>query len=243
MVTTLNMIRIEVRKIYHLTGKVTYGVWFKEYTTRFMGLDIDIKPQNGGLEALEEIVDLLHSKGIKNAYIPTYSGNKGFHIDIFFDSYISKKYADRIYNDILENTGYSKTEVELRGGKENRSGYKLPLGVHQKTLRRCDLVKVREPKKHKSREIKNYKHIYKRLKEIKPLSLGDVKELVDIDDKEENNSDTGPEEPEDTKDAEDESQEKPVNPTNQQQADTVMQESNKEQDEVKDEVKDEVNFE
>lgn len=173
----------------HLTGRVTYGVWFKEYTTRFMGIDIDIKPQNGGLDALEELIDLLHLKGIKDAYLPTYSGNKGFHLDVFFKDSINKEYADKIYEYLLDKTGYNSSQIELRGGKNNTSGYKLPLGVHQKTKNRCDLVKVDNPKLHKSHKIGNYKHIYQRLEEIEPLSLDKIKDIVGEDKTQDKNGD------------------------------------------------------
>lgn len=122
----------------HLEGRCALGIYFPQYSSKVLGLDIDF--QNSPSKARMALRVLYHAV---TKYIPpeavicSFSGNKGYHLDIFFAEAIPKGKLETFYHKILDETGYKKTEVEARG--IGSQGYKLPLGWHQKTGGYCYL--------------------------------------------------------------------------------------------------------
>jgi hypothetical protein len=110
----------------HFEGKSTLGVFTPERKTKFISFDIDIMDK----QVLERVYDAL------NSYIPekyihcSWSGNKGYHIDIFFDRLIDKSIVGSFYKVILNDTGYPPNVVECRG--HNQQAVKIPLGFNHK---------------------------------------------------------------------------------------------------------------
>src|SRR5699024_12280194 len=68
----------------------------------------------------------------------TFSGNKGYHVTIFFDDVIDVNLAKRFYYIVLQRLDYKSDEIEFRA--TNSQGVKLPFSVHQKTGKSCYLV-------------------------------------------------------------------------------------------------------
>lgn len=116
----------------HVQGDYTIGVYFPEKHTKFIGLDLDVPD----IEKLESIFNALWSYGIpRESIFMSYSGNKGYHIDIFLNKMIKKTVVYRFYEMLLNELDLSEKELEVRGA--GAQGYKLPLGTHVKTGKYC----------------------------------------------------------------------------------------------------------
>lgn len=127
----------------HLKGVKTFGI-FVDKISKFLTFDIDLKVADKEKEqykkwVLCKVIDCLEEEGLAQYLNISFSGNKGYHIDLIFDKpiktdilqefgrYIIKKYE-------LDNIRAGNKlicEVELRGC--NKQGVKLPLGINRKT--------------------------------------------------------------------------------------------------------------
>lgn len=127
----------------HIKGIQTYGI-FVDRISKFLTFDIDLKVDDKEKEqykkwVLYKVIDCLEQEGLSDYLNISFSGNKGYHIDLIFDKpiktdilqeygkYIIKKYE-------LDNITFNNQlicEVELRGC--NHQGVKLPLGINRKT--------------------------------------------------------------------------------------------------------------
>jgi hypothetical protein len=118
----------------HLDGKKTVAIYTPEEKTKFMSFDIDV-PDTGILETLVETLAV---------YIPrehilcSFSGRKGYHVDLFFSSLVDKSVTDKFYKLILSESGFSSKVVEGRGTMVHQA-LKLPLGFHVDTGAYCYL--------------------------------------------------------------------------------------------------------
>lgn len=118
----------------HIRGEYCIGVYFLEEYTKFIGFDLDIIDT----EKLELVYNTLFTYGIDTTSIfMSYSGNKGFHIDVLIDGLIKKTVVRKFYEMVLAETGLTSKELEIRGA--GAQGYKLPLGYHPKTGSFCFL--------------------------------------------------------------------------------------------------------
>lgn len=127
----------------HIKGNKTCGI-FVNNISKFLTFDIDLKVK--GIEweqynkwILYKVVDVLQEEGLGQYMNISFSGNKGYHIDLIFNNPIKtevlKRYGEYIIkkyqlNDIRVNNKLIG-EVELRGC--NAQGVKIPLGINQKT--------------------------------------------------------------------------------------------------------------
>ena len=130
----------------HIKGKSTLGI-FVSNISKFLTFDIDIKVNKVDKKQIKQYqkwvlyktIEALNSEGI-GQYNISFSGNKGYHVDLIFDKpirttvlkelgkYIINKYE---LNNITDIEGKLIAEVELRGC--NSQGVKLPLGFNRKT--------------------------------------------------------------------------------------------------------------
>jgi len=118
----------------HLNGDYTLGVYFmrEPNKSKFIGLDLDIIDT----ELLERIFNALFTYGIeRNNILMSFSGNKGYHIDIFLDGLLDKETIRKFYELLLHDLSVNRHTLELRGG--NGQGYKLPFGYSNKTGNYC----------------------------------------------------------------------------------------------------------
>ncbi|WP_080845596.1 TOTE conflict system archaeo-eukaryotic primase domain-containing protein [Cytobacillus gottheilii] len=115
----------------HLKGIQTLGVFSGDFLTKFICFDVDYHDNSLAKWYTYKVVDTLINIGIPSEfiYIST-SGNKGYHVDIYFNEMISLQLQKRLFDLVIESGELQKTEqgqIELR---PTQQGLKLPLGVH-----------------------------------------------------------------------------------------------------------------
>lgn len=122
----------------HLQGKRTIGVFSSMYS-KFICFDVDIKKPDFAKWVVYKLIDTLQNFGINEKYIyVSTSGNKGYHVEIFFTKPVQNTILKEFYLLILNNAELLNADygqVELR--PTDSQGVKLPLGIHQKTKKRC----------------------------------------------------------------------------------------------------------
>lgn len=119
----------------HLDGIYALGVFAGEKVTRFISFDVDA----GGKPVVRKVIGTLVRLGFPEDRIyVSISGKKGYHVDMFFDPYIYNEKARNIYDLVIWQGGLDPKKVEFR--PTHTQAIKLPLGIHQKTGRRCWFV-------------------------------------------------------------------------------------------------------
>ncbi len=150
----------------HLNGELTAGIYpvCTDNSVRFMAFDIDISKHyilnsdDAEIERkLEEAGTLALQIAAKLTSLSVYpliefSGNKGYHVWIFFEKPIQAAIAIKFAEIILAKVdlkAYEHIGVEVFP-KQSRVGeggignlIKLPLGVHLKTGKRCNLLDIK----------------------------------------------------------------------------------------------------
>lgn len=122
----------------HLNGKGAYGVFSANDFTKFLTFDVDVK---GDLQRAKwitiKLVESLKEVGVKDKDIHiSFSGNKGYHVDLYFNKPIKNDIAFEFYEMILNYSDCTSKEIEFRPHML-KYGVKLPLGIHQATGKRC----------------------------------------------------------------------------------------------------------
>ncbi|MFW0762081.1 TOTE conflict system archaeo-eukaryotic primase domain-containing protein [Staphylococcus cohnii] len=122
----------------HLDGNLTLGVFAGKHVTKFICFDVDTKEQSRkDADYLRNV--LIYGFDIDDKYIHiSDSGNKGYHIELFFTDPISNKVVKEFYNRVLKHGKFTPKQIELR--PLHQTGVKLPLGIHKVTGRRCNFV-------------------------------------------------------------------------------------------------------
>jgi len=118
----------------HLRQETTVGIYSVSEKSSFLTFDID----EDNLNYVESIYNNLRCFGIEdNQILMSYSGNKGYHITIFFNYPISKARLRKLFNLILRESNLlgNKREngsevIEARGVSDQ--GVKLPLSINRK---------------------------------------------------------------------------------------------------------------
>ena len=123
----------------HLQGHYTLGVFAGEIFTKFLCFDVDVKDPQLAKWTVYKLVDTLQEVGIPGEfiYIST-SGNKGYHVELFFNKPVFNTHIKQFYLMVLNyaellNIDYGKVEL----GPTHTQGVKLPLGKHFVTNRIC----------------------------------------------------------------------------------------------------------
>lgn len=116
----------------HLAGEKTMCVYARERNTVFETFDIDESDQ----ENVRLLIEKLESCGISRdkVYVST-SGNKGYHVDIFFDAPVWKSDVENFYNYLISDPEIAKIRMESKPGRNG--AIKVPLGINFRTGRRC----------------------------------------------------------------------------------------------------------
>jgi len=122
----------------HLEGKFAYGIFNGGYFNKFITFDVDC-PSNtvARWTTLKLVHTLVESFSIKRQDIHvSISGGKGYHVDLFFDKPIAVQEVRKFYDLVITEVGeLPEGQIEFRPSWSQ--GVKLPLGIHQKTGRRC----------------------------------------------------------------------------------------------------------
>lgn len=121
----------------HLEGQRTIGTFSGTHLTKFICFDIDYAEPKIAKWITYKIADTLLRASIQN-FVVSFSGKKGFHVELFLDKAISTELARRFFSFILNAAEIPVDgvgQVEYR--PSNTQGVKLPLGVHQETGQFC----------------------------------------------------------------------------------------------------------
>lgn len=166
--------------VEHLEGTKTIGIFSGEVYSKYLCFDVDTGKHNQAKARNDVRVlvwSLISEFGIPNEYITVAdSGNKGYHVYLFFDDVIQVDYLKAFYCEVLERTGYSSTEIEFR--PTATQGVKLPLGVHKVTGRRCNFVNHLTPRFSKCSA--DYIHDIKQLDTAWFKAKNNLKDLYEI---------------------------------------------------------------
>lgn len=123
----------------HLDNMATLGVFSGSEFTKFICFDVDVADKELAKWTVYKLIDTLNQAGISNDYIYTsFSGSKGYHVEIFFNEPIHNSYANKFYLIILNNAELLNVDfgqVEFR--PTEGQGVKIPLGTHFKTGNKC----------------------------------------------------------------------------------------------------------
>lgn len=119
----------------HLNGLMSLCVFAGPHNTSFLSIDVDMKDHEVVRKVINTMVELGFPR--ERIYVSD-SGNKGYHVDVFFERSIYNWMARQMYDLIIFFGKLDKRKVEFR--PTDKQAIKLPLGVHQKTGRRCWFV-------------------------------------------------------------------------------------------------------
>lgn len=116
----------------HLAGYYALCLFGQEGASRFICFDVD----HGGWELVQKAIVALHDIGFERDKIYTStSGNKGYHIEMFFTAPIEYTLMKRLHREVLRRTEATSRDIELR--PSDKRSIKIPLSKHQKTGRHC----------------------------------------------------------------------------------------------------------
>jgi len=110
----------------HLKQNKTIGVHMAGNYSKFITFDID----RLDIDMLENVVNAIAHYIPKEDIHCSFSGSKGYHVEVFFKDVVLKDIIDKFYHVILSDTGYKENEVECRGN--GNQAIKLPLGINFK---------------------------------------------------------------------------------------------------------------
>ncbi len=135
----------------HLNGERTIGIYQLrcDNTIKFAAYDIDIKKNStydieGAKYACNQIKKNLAIYKIN--FYTEFSGNKGYHIWIFFESFVQSYKIKAIMENIIDDIEFPDSigieifpkQIDVGQGLGNL--IKIPLGIHKKSEKRCLFV-------------------------------------------------------------------------------------------------------
>lgn len=119
----------------HLLHKYAVAIFAGPSTSRFICFDVD----DGQKETVHGILEVLVKLGFPREQIyVSYSGGKGFHVEMFFDQLVKTSILKSLYVEVIEATGFNPRKVEFR--PTHGSAIKLPLSTHARTRNMCWFV-------------------------------------------------------------------------------------------------------
>lgn len=122
----------------HLKQDVTLGVFSGQIWGKFICFDIDCKDQSRGM-AQRLIECLTEQYGFTEKQIlVSFSGNKGYHVELFFDNPVRVKDLHKFYLFVLSELKATPSEIEFRN--TYTQAVKLPLSINRKTGNECFIV-------------------------------------------------------------------------------------------------------
>lgn len=154
--STINAFLTDKMLAKHLDGSETLGVFSGELFTSFICFDVDKgkKPTVKLLEVLKSMYGFSDDE-----ILTSFSGNKGYHVELFYEEPVAVDKAKAFYKGVLAKAELSPKEVEFR--PTPKQAVKLPLSYHRGTGKLCHIVsnKTLRPVSSKSTEtIKLIRH-------------------------------------------------------------------------------------
>jgi hypothetical protein len=125
----------------HIMQKSTIGIYAGNQITKFICFDIDMESKS-----LDETLRI-HKHLTKHYFkeenvLVSFSGSKGFHLELFFDEVVPLEYAKLFYERIVRELDLIKNKVEFR--PTANQGVKLPLSIHRKTKMKSFILEHQE---------------------------------------------------------------------------------------------------
>ena len=115
----------------HLCGKYEIAVYAGSETSKFITMDVDV----GEPTVVKQVINAIEELGIPRIYVHvSFSGRKGYHVDILFDRLVKTALLRKLYEQILFMTGIGRRIVEFR--PSSAQAVKLPLAIHMMTGKR-----------------------------------------------------------------------------------------------------------
>lgn len=127
----------------HLNGKLPIGTFSGAYLTKFICFDVDYSNEPETAKWVTyKLAHTLEELGLHN-YAISFSGSKGYHVELFYDKAISVDASRQFFDLIVQHAevsgvGSGKTEFVPYATR----GVKLPLGIQQKTGKLCGFCNV-----------------------------------------------------------------------------------------------------
>lgn len=168
----------------HLNGNFTIGTFAGDFGSIFMSFDVDFHDNEMAKWITYKITYTLDSFRIDHHI--SFSGSKGYHIDIFFEDKITVKHARKFFDYVIEKSDikqHTQGQVEFRVSE--KQGIKLPLGIHQVTKNYCGFCRVEE-----GLRVMNKEQSEKYLLTIKQIPSRQVLNVIEIAESELNEIET-----------------------------------------------------
>lgn len=116
----------------HLEQKYAICVYSGKWGSKFMCFDVD----DGNKETVFQIISELEKLGIPHRMIyVSYSGGKGYHVELFCQEIISTEQWYRMYLTVIHLGNLEQHKVEFR--PTHTQSIKLPLSCHAKSGNVC----------------------------------------------------------------------------------------------------------
>lgn len=116
---------------YHLFHYYAVHVFAGRHGSKFICFDID----TADWQFVHDVVNAIEKYGVPREYIyPSYSGNKGYHVEVFFDDMVYTNRMKAMYNDVVKMVGHDGV-IEFK--PTNDHSIKLPLSTNASTGNVC----------------------------------------------------------------------------------------------------------
>lgn len=116
----------------HFRGESPLAIFAYGTRSRWFAFDVDSKEK--ALDDTLKLVDTLVAQGISRKDIHvSYSGGKGYHVELFTDKHLPFSQWQAFGHAILGHAGLSTDQIEFRPTENNSHALKLPLTLHPKT--------------------------------------------------------------------------------------------------------------
>lgn len=128
----------------HLMRENTYGIFCRKNLTKFVTFDVDVPDKTEAKRVVLALYESLNNLGIPTHKIYTsWSGTKGYHVDIYFSKEIPYKSMEKLYNAAIKSTlnllgGNLEGQIEKRPSPTQ--GLKLPLSINFKNKNQIDNI-------------------------------------------------------------------------------------------------------
>ena len=126
----------------HIRQKETIGIFAGQIFSKFICFDVDspeLKLSKHTTKALVVLLNHDYNISLDDIHV-SFSGKKGYHVEIFLDEFIESNKMEHFYYDVLNNLGKLSEKVEIELRPLHTVGLKLPLSIHKQTNKYCHFV-------------------------------------------------------------------------------------------------------